>query len=227
MNVQSIVHMMENWGYYLLPRSHPSSPGYTGLLVAIRETPTEAHFDPKTIRLQVRDEGGAATRITLGLRSPFQRSRHVCLGRVVLRDRVDKRVDFFVLGGSLDIAMEPGETVYALRSPAPILEVTDHLESISDQLAFETEAMIGEMQARWGTNDQGFARRLSQVDPLQFYLASLHSVLARYGRAPTLQESFPHFYRMLLEEKEWLTAEGQWSATLPALEELLAPDWTG
>jgi hypothetical protein len=100
-----MVHMVENWGYYLLPRSLPSSPGYTGLLVAIRETPTETHFDPETIRLQVCDENGVATYITLGSKSPFQRSGQVCPGQVVLRDRVNKRPNFFVFGGSLDVTI--------------------------------------------------------------------------------------------------------------------------
>jgi hypothetical protein len=40
---------MENQGYYLLPKFHPHSPGYTGLLVAIRERPTGMHFDPESI----------------------------------------------------------------------------------------------------------------------------------------------------------------------------------
>jgi hypothetical protein len=37
MGEQSLLGLMKDWGYYLLPRSHPDSPGYSGLLVAIRE----------------------------------------------------------------------------------------------------------------------------------------------------------------------------------------------
>jgi hypothetical protein len=57
MDEQSILHRMEHWGYYLLPKSHRESPGYTGLLVAIRETPTREHFDPESIRLRIIEEG--------------------------------------------------------------------------------------------------------------------------------------------------------------------------
>jgi len=224
MNEQSIVHRMEHWGYYLLPRSHPHSPGYTGLLVAIRKTPTKAHFDPKSMRLRLRDKDSIASWTTLRVKTPHRGSRHLCPGRVVLRDRMDKQVEFFAFGGSLEAASVPGETVYSLRSPAPILEITNRLESIPDQLASETEVMIGELQARWEANDEEFARRLAQVDPLQFYLASLHSILVRYKQSSTLQRSFPGFYVVLLEETEWLAEAGQWPVAPPRLEELLAPE---
>jgi len=228
MGEQSILHLMENWGYYLLPKSHPDSPGYTGLLVAIREEPTERHFDPQSMRLRFRDEHDKAKWITLRLHSPLEvpieASLRVCPGKVVLRDRMDKRVDFFVFGGSLEAVSVPGETVYSLRSPAPILELTGDLESVPDQLASETEALISELQARWGLDEEGFARRLAQVDPLQFYLATLEAILARYEQDHTLQEAFHEFYLALHNEKRWLTERGQWPATLPRLEELLAPD---
>ena len=58
---------MENWGYYLLPKSHWNSPGYTGLLVAIRADPSRMHYDPQSIRLRLRDKHGEATWMTFGL----------------------------------------------------------------------------------------------------------------------------------------------------------------
>lgn len=224
MEEQSILHLMENWGYYLLPKSHPHSPGYTGLLVAIRKKPTGRHFDPQSMRLRLRDEHGEAEWTTLRLEPPSQGSMHVCPGPVVLLDRTNKRVDFFVFGGSLEATSVPDETVYSLRSPAPILRVTENLESVPNQLVSETEALIGELQARWGSNEEGFACRLAQVDPLQFYLAALNSILARYGEDHTLQEISGEFYLALGNEKRWLMERGEWPTTPPELEGLLAPD---
>ena len=83
---------------------------------------------------------------------------------------------------------------------------------------------MGQVQARWGSNDAGFARRLAQVDPLQFYLASLHSILLRCRQSRALQECLEDLYDVLLREKDWLMRAGQWPALLPTLEELLAPD---
>jgi hypothetical protein len=226
---QSILHLMEDWGYYLLPKSHPDSPGYTGLLVAIRKQPTEKHFDPQSMRLRLRDKYNKAKWTTLWLRSPaelaIKASIHVCPGEVMLRDRTDKRVDFFVFGGSLEAVAVPGETVYSLRSPAPILELTDDLESVPDQLASETQAFMGELEVRWGSDEEGFAHRLARVDPLQFYLATLQSLLARYERDQhMLQDTFHEFYLALRNEKQWLMEREQWPPTLLRLEELLAPN---
>lgn len=224
MSEQSVIHQMENWGYYLLPKQHPHSPGYTGLLVAIRQTPTEMHFDPESMRLKLKDEDDAVNWTTLRLRLSFRGSRRVFLGRVILCDRIDKRVEFFAFGGSLEATHIPGEMVYSLRSSAPVLRITGAPESIPDQLAFETEVVLGELEARWRPNEDGFARRLAQVDPLQFYLASLHSILARYEHSQALRETFHDLYNALLKEKCWLMEAGQWSVMPLGLEELLAPD---
>ncbi|MFQ5814516.1 MAG: hypothetical protein ACE5I2_15160 [Anaerolineae bacterium] len=51
---------------------------------------------------------------------------------MIIRDRVDKVVGFFTYGGWLESISVPGETVYSLRSPAPILELTDVM--VSDEL---------------------------------------------------------------------------------------------
>ena len=83
---------------------------------------------------------------------------------------------------------------------------------------------MGEVQARWGSNDAGFARRLAQVDPFQFYLASLHSILLRYGHSRALRESYEDLYDALLGEEEWLMQTGQLPVQPLMLEELLAPD---
>jgi hypothetical protein len=155
---------------------------------------------------------------------PIEASLHACPGEVIVRDRTDKRTNFFVFGGSLEAVSVPGETVYSLRSPAPILQLTDDPESVPDQLASETEALIGELQVRWGSDERGFARRLAQADPFQFYLATLQAILARYERDHhALQETFHEFYLALRNEKGRLMERGRWPATLPTLGELLAP----
>ena len=224
MSEQSVVHQMENWGYYLLPKQHPHSPGYSGLLVAIRETPTEMHFDPESMRLRLTDAHGAADWTTQSLRWFFRGTRRVFPGRVILRDRIDKRVAFFAFGGSVEATHIPGEAVYSLRSPAPVLRLTGPPETTPDQLAFETEVALGELAARWIPNEDEFARRLAQMNPLQLYLASLHSILARYKQTFALREIFHDLYNALLAEKRWLMKTGQWPATPLSLEELLAPN---
>lgn len=223
MSEQSVFMQMEDWGYFLLPKPHPDSPSYTGLLVAIREAPTKAHFDPEMMQLRILDRSGTAPWITLRVKPPFREPRCVCPGKVILCDRINRRVDFFVFGGSLEAVSRPGETVYSLRSPAPILEMTGKLESIPDQLASETEAMMSELLAQWEPEESAFDRRLAHVNPSEFYLASLRSILVRYEQNPRLRVTFHDFYVWLRYEKEWLAKESQWYDASPSLEDLLAP----
>lgn len=224
MNEQSILHQMEHWGYYLLPKSHPESPGYTGLLVAIRETPTGEHFDPESIHLRIIEDNKDTNWATFRSKMLFQKSKQIGPGQVSLRDRIDKRVKFFTFGGFLEATSIPGETVYSLRSPAPILDLYESPESVADQLAFETEAMIAEQKVRWGSNERGFLRRLAQTPPLEFYLAVLHSILQRYELCSALHLSFQQLYDALLREKKWLGEMAQWPATPHDVSQLFAPD---
>lgn len=223
MDESSLLRQVASWGYYLLPRSHPHSPGHPGLLIAIRQTPTEMHFDPETVQLHLCGSDGGSEAVTLTLTSSLPGSSRVCPGMVSLHDRVDKRADFFVFGGSLEASFHPGETVYALRSPAPILAVTEDSRTISGQLACETQAKLAGIQSRWGAYDKAFEQRLAQVDPVELYQASLHSILQRYEKAPALRQSFPGFYTALSHEKQWLAQAQQWPAHPVGLDELLAP----
>lgn len=222
-NTTQLLHQVENWGYYLLPKSHPHSPGYTGLLVAIRETPTKRHFDPEKIRLQILDEHGMPNRMTFYLEWHLAKSRQVCTGRVILQDRKDKQVEFFTFGGSIESVSVPGETMYSLRSTAPILQLTDKEKSIPDLLAAETEILIAKQEARWGADDERFGRQLAQIEPLQFYMASISSLLARSKQTSVLQKEIAELYTVLRKERNWLKETGQWSDRLPPLEQLLSP----
>ena len=204
MDEQTLFEQIKELGYYLPPKSHSSSPGHPGLLVAIRATPTRMHFDPEGIHLALSSADGASESANLSLHSPFQDSRRVCPGQVAIHDRVDRRIHFFVFGGLLEAVFRPNETIYSFTSAAPILEITHHPESMSNQLAIETEAMLGGMKALWGLDDKGFTQRLNQIEPLELYRSSLHTILQRYERAPALRQSFREFYVALVQERNWL-----------------------
>ncbi len=212
---------MAEWGYYLLPRSHPDSPGYSGLLVALRPRPTGQHFDPETMDLRL-VAGGYPDPVTLTPHQPPPAAR-IFPGRVILRDRRGKRVDFFCFGGELEAEGRPEERVYLLRSPAPILELNPNPEDVAHQLAAEVELMLGVFHAR-RANDDTLNRRLAGLDPLEFYQACLASILLRFERARALQVSYRDFYGALLREKVWLLKMGRWPANPPTLGALLEPE---
>lgn len=223
MTDQPLSSQMEPWGYYLLPKAHHDSPGYSGLQVAMREPPTKQHFDPEKLHVRLCNEENLATWYSLKRQTPAFGLSRVCPGRVVLQDRFNKQIHFFTFGGSLETTATSDETVYALHSPAPILELSKNLTNIPDQLDNEVEAMMAQIEAAWGANDAGFAERLAQVQPQSFYQACLHTILDHYYRVHSLRDAWPRFYRALTREKEWLQATGQWPPQPPLLLDLLAP----
>jgi len=217
----SLLRQLENRGYYLLPKSHPRSPGYTGVLVAVREAPTRMHFDPESMRVEMVSHDGMPNRMTLGFRLPAPESQRVCVGSVVLSDREHKGGEFFTFGGPLESVSVPGETVYSLRSAAPILELTMQ-ETPAHQLAAEAEAQIARARAKTKTSDQGFAWRLAHVDALQLYIATIHSVFLAYQNSPNLQEASGELYEIALAEKYWLEQMAHWPVRPSTVQELLS-----
>jgi hypothetical protein len=223
MSEQSIFELMKNWGYHLLDKPHPGSPGYTGLLVAIRKEPTDKHFDPQTLHLRLRGEYGGAGWRTFVWLAPLEGTGHVCPGTVTLKERSGKQVEFYTYGGSLEMTSGSGEVVYSLRSPAPVLELTAHEETIPDQLAAETEELLARIEVGWGTDEKGFSRRLAEIEPLQFYLAALASITNHYEQVHILEEAYHGFAGALRREREWLVERHLWPDEPLLLEDLLAP----
>lgn len=104
MDTEAIAEYMVGWGYRTLPKHHMDSPGYSGLVVAIRPELTLQHFDPQRISLTIQDEGGEATQRTLSWLTPGGDFFRVCAGTIALRDRHGRAAEFFTFGGRLQIA---------------------------------------------------------------------------------------------------------------------------
>ncbi len=220
MSEPSIFQAMAKAGYRLLDPPHPASPGGSRLLVAVRAAPTGLHFDPELIEICWRDPYQRLGRTKLTLNSSLSGAQQVCAGPVVLHDRHDKRVHFFMYGGTVEASIDAGLTIYTLCSAAPILEMTDDLEGVAEQLAAETEALLAKMHAEWGLNDEGFRQWLIEIEPLRLYAATIRAVLSSYNRSSALMHSFHPFYKMLLDEKKWLSGLGQWEISAPGSDDL-------
>ena len=224
MDERAVLEVVKDLGYQLLPQTHRYSPGGSGLLVAIRKEPTGKHYDPETMHLHLRDVHGMAKQRSLSLLSPGPDSDRVCPGHVILSDRLDKRVEFFTFGGSLEVIPAPDAQVYVLRSPAPVLALVAEEETVADLLAAETEALLGQVQVHWGKDEHGFNRRLAETEPLEFYVGTLHSLIENYEHCHPLEETLHELCDMLHREKEWLIGQGLWPPKPTLLEDSLAPE---
>jgi hypothetical protein len=136
---------------------------------------------------------------------PVDESGRLVAGSVVLTDRREKEVEFFNFGGTVERITTESALVYAFDSPAPILGLTAAGNTVSDQLAFETEGILGELEEQYEERyGRAFPKRLAEIDPVSLYVAIVNSILTRYEEAPRLEEAFHGLYDALREEKSRL-----------------------
>jgi hypothetical protein len=215
---------IDHWGYLLLPPPYPECLGHSGLLMAIRAKPTQQHFDPESVRVRFLEPPDTARWATLRLHTPVAGARSVFPGRIILTDQKGKGVEFFTFGGLLEVAAEPQQAVIQFRSPAPVLEITGDSESVTDQLASQAEVVIAELQAGWVMREEGFVRRVAELDPAVFYAVIVQAILQRYERAHTLLLGERRLQTALLKERENRRGAGRWPANLPGLDQLVGKD---
>lgn len=224
MELAAIQQRMHNLGFELLERTHPDSPGYSGLIVAIRPHPTLQHFDPEAIHLLLADSGGNVSQTDLHLSSHLEGPGRIVLGRLVVNDRVDKRLGFFTFGACLTVHSATEGSYFVIQSSAPVLELSGSLrEGVADQLAAETEALLARLHVQWGRRDGEFVQRLAQIDPLTFYIAAIHSILTMFAGSIALRNGSHALNSRLREEQRWLQQTGRWPAHPPTLDLLLVP----
>lgn len=195
--------LMRDWGYFLLPKKHAESPGYPGVYVAIRQTPTEEHFDPESIEARLCNGQGSVERRRLQLHMHGELPHRVCPGRLTLYDRFNKRVDFYTFGAQMMMDANDEMTIYTFTSSAPILLLAEDADNFPEQFEAETEGLLAGIHVAWARDDASFYRRLGEIEPAVLYAASLRTVFNQYAAYPSLRERFPRFYRRLYNEFQW------------------------
>jgi hypothetical protein len=215
MNESHYTHQMDNWGYYLLPGHHPNSPGHSGLLVAIREHPTRMHYDPETIQLRFADQTDDHWE-TLTLHSNMNSSRRVMAGRIIISDRVDKRVEFFCYGATIETVTTPHEVIYTMGSTAPVLELTDRTDSTANLIAAEAESIIATWRAESGLGEEDAFTTLAGSEPLILYGLTIRALVRHYARWKGLRDGHRLTYDTLIGERKWVQESGFWVNAIPA-----------
>jgi hypothetical protein len=190
--------------------------------VALREKPTRQHFDPKGIELQLVGDKGLPSWTKLHRETRIPPSR-VPQTRILLNDWSDRKATvFFTFGGLLEAVYGPLETVYFLRTAAPVLDLTNPVSSIPEELATETELLLARLQAQWGRDDDGFARQLALIKPIRLYQGAIQSLI-NHCEASLAHDCSGAFFAMLREERSWLRDQPGEEPMPATLERLLAP----
>lgn len=218
----SMIERLQRVGYYLLPRTHDTSPGHTGLLIMLRPRPhPEALADPESLHLRLQVPDGTVHWTTMDAETPFSQIRTVSPGRIHVFEHDGGETGFFTFGGTLAAEKVDSGVVYMLFSPAPILYLAAGDVTFGSHLAREVEAKLAQEHAQSGIDDQTFLRRLVDAEPQQLYITLLDKVLSHYEGSPALRRGNPNFYHDLEKEKNWLVESSQWPMPLTRLSDWL------
>jgi len=174
-------------GYFFYPPENPHDPGHPRLDINIRAEPIYRHFDPEHVLINVFSTSDGLE--TLKLQHPWtgvDRFR-IFPGRVTMQDRLNKTVLAFTFGGELEIKTQEDKTTCILKSTAPILSLTfEH--TIPVLLTEEAEIFLAEMRAGWVDNQEALEKRLSEADPLDFYMLFLNALREKFKAYPKLED---------------------------------------
>ena len=112
---------MAHWGFAVMQPVHSRSPGFHILAVAMRRTPTYAHFDPEALAVPIFGFGQQATEVTWHRESVIPQIVRVYPGSICVTDRVKKQVNFYSYGGALQTIHDTAAcTIFVITSTAPI-----------------------------------------------------------------------------------------------------------
>lgn len=230
-DLQVIIREMSHWGYAVMQRIHPTSPGYRVLAIALRTEPTKAHFDPEVVTLTIYGQEQLSHTIHLHHNSPMSKPAQACVGSVVVQDRVGKQVSFYTFGGQFDVVHTYGGrgkvvcSYYVLQSLAPIMPVDMDLnQSLADQLASEAEAELARLKSHSLIKGVPLHTRLAKFDPLTRYAGCIATLLEMYHGSPPLSHTFPELLHLLEHEGAWVRQQP--NIPFRPLEKLLAEGTT-
>jgi hypothetical protein len=184
--------MAQELGYTFSPGRRASEPGFASLKIVICIKPSELHFDPKSVSLNVYTQASGINSLTIrhggGPASQYQ----VVAGPVHIEDKICKVVSAVCFGGDLTIDVsDPECTICTLVSPAPILgNFSEH--SVARILAEETQILLAERRSAWEGKENEFEQRLGALEPLAVYYACLVSLQEHLKKIQMLNEVESH-----------------------------------
>lgn len=180
------------------------SPAGSHLVVALRDKPTLAHFDPERMTWW-------ATSGAKGQEVEYHRSRSlpersdVAWGSVRVIDRLEVQNAFVTFGGVVRaLQPDPATTIVVLDSATPILRWSGHSQDV-DPISPEVSAFFARLRVPIEFT-KGAEARIARMTPVALYAAFVADLRARYLVARVLREMNPQTYDWLAHEAHRLEA---------------------
>ncbi len=190
---------LQHLGFELRDGSLAGSMPGPRLLIAIRDRPTLAHFDPELVTFW-EARGGRGHVASIGRSVPVPVARPWSWGPVRVEDRVPVSNQFLGFGGTLLVDAVDGTCTYlAFTSRAPIVRWAGHSQGV-DPLVDEIGAFFARLMVPVDYQD-GAEGRIAEADPEALYGVFVRHSLERVHHSHRLRDADPQL-------AGWLEHEG-------------------
>jgi len=202
--------LLATLGFELVEPDRIGGSDTSHLLVAIRPTPTQRHFDPEEIACWT-SEGGRGKAAKLDRETRYPLDAGYAWGLISVTDRLGVSNQFLSFGGALRAQMAPDATVFVdFSSQAPILRGSGHSQGV-DPLASEVGVFFARMKVPIDFVP-GAEALMAKAAPRTLYCAFIQHISQKLAQARGLREA----NRWLAD---WSSREGQ------HMESSAAEDW--
>jgi hypothetical protein len=179
----------------------PDRPGPAYLLVALREVPTERHYDPELVEYWV-SQGGRGARRLLTRSTPLPLETEFSWGLIRIVDRLHVTNEYLTFGGRLSAGMVAGVAIAVFISAAPLLRRGGHSQGW-DPGAETLGAFFGRFLLAVDYTP-GFEASAAAADPITRYAAFVADAMGRYRTSPVLRAEQAELWTMLQAEERRL-----------------------
>jgi hypothetical protein len=208
-------------GFELRDGSLPGTTPGPRLLVALRDTPTLAHFDPEEATFW-EVHAGRGRLVVVDRRTMVPHTRPFSWGRIQVADRIPETNQFLTFGGSLLLDAADDHAIYAaFVSRAPIARWAGHSQGV-DPLTAEIGAFFARLMVPIDFQPDA-ETHIAEADPEALYAAFLRDAGVRFRPGSALREAYPDLAARLGHEAHRLEHDnpGAWrdgSSLLAGLE---------
>ena len=178
----------------LLPGTTPGPR----LMVALRDVPTLAHFDPEEVTFW-EVHLGRGRLATLNRRAVLPRTQPFSWGRIQVADRIPETNQFLAFGGTLLADAADGhQSFVAFVSRAPIVRWAGHSQGV-DPLVDQVGAFFARLMVPIDFQPEA-ETHIAQADPEALYSVFLHDAALRFRPGGHLRDEYPEVAARLSDE---------------------------
>lgn len=209
-------------GLVFHPSEYDPPLGHPGFDVYLGGSPQRRYFDARRAHFPV-EQSGALRRMLV--EHPFLSGKEFTFipGRIRLEAFDGDLIEVMTFGGHAVVSNEGEETVCRVTSTAPLIPLSEAYESPFVMLEGELEVVLAQSRANWGKDEGRHLDRISDLDPMAFFVASIHTLEERLGRLARVDEDPAALQALHLARDIHFLLErsGRWPQIVPRLDELL------